>query len=85
MAEDFYLHLIQIRLLENNTTASKDVNISSGFGLLAIQREYEQYYTNGRNRQLREELNYKTANFRDIQNDLNTRQKIAANTIWDTL
>ena len=61
VAEDFCLHLIQIRLEENNTSTTKDVSLNA-FGLPAVQREYEQYYNNGRNRLLREEHDYRTDN-----------------------
>lgn len=40
IAEDFCLHLIQIRLEENNTSTTKDVSLNA-FGLPAVQQEYE--------------------------------------------
>ena len=37
----------------------KNINLINGFGLLAIQQDFEQYYIDGRNRLLREERNYR--------------------------
>ena len=58
--EDFYLHLIQIRLKKNNLIFTKNINLINDFGLLKVQYNYEQYYNNKRNRFLREEYFYQT-------------------------
>lgn len=60
IAEDFCLHLIQIRLKENNSIATKDISLIDGFGLPKVQHDYEQYHNDGRNRLLREERSYQT-------------------------
>ena len=53
VVHDFYLHLIQIRLKENNISFTRDVSLVD-FDLLTVQQDYEKHYNNDYNRLLRE-------------------------------
>ena len=84
IAEDFCLHLLQIRLQECNTSSTRDVSLTA-FGLPAVQHEYEQHHNDGTNRLVREELGYQTADHEAQWNTLNAAQKIAAQAIYDAV
>lgn len=85
IAEDFCLHLIQIRLEENNSSSTKDISLINGFGLPGVQHDYEQYHNDGRNRLLREELSYQTDSWEQMWTSLNVDQTLAANAIWNAV
>ena len=76
--------MIQICLEENNTSTTKDVSLTA-FGLPAVQQEYEQHHNDGRNRLLREEHDYQTADFQAQWDTLNDAQTIAADAIYDAV
>ena len=85
MAEDFCLHLIQTRLEDNNTSSTRDVSLTGGFGLPAIQQDYDQYHSDGRNRLLREEHDYQTDDWEQLWGSLNVGQIAAADAIWNAV
>ena len=70
---------------ENNSSSTRDVSLITGFGLPAIEQDYEQYLANSRNRLLREEQDYETNTWEQRWASLNNDQTIAADAIWDAV